>query len=152
MPAANHSFYLRNCYLENRLTAGTMEIAGEKLDLSKVKIPIFNLATREDHIAPALSVFEGSQYFGGNVHYVLAGSGHIAGVVNPPAKNKYQYWTGGKVEGALPGLAGPCHRDAGVLVAALGRVDPGAGRHRGEGQKARRPPREDHRGRPPAPT
>ena len=101
MPAANHSFYLRNCYLENRLTAGTMEIAGEKLDLSKVKIPIFNLATREDHIAPALSVFEGSKYFGGDVHYVLAGSGHIAGVVNPPEKKKYQYWTGGKAEGAF---------------------------------------------------
>ncbi|MEI2385938.1 class I poly(R)-hydroxyalkanoic acid synthase [Breoghania sp. JC706] len=101
MPAANHSFYLRNCYLENRLTAGTMEIAGEKLDLSKVKIPVFNLATREDHIAPALSVFEGSKYFGGDVHYVLAGSGHIAGVVNPPEKKKYQYWTGGKAEGAF---------------------------------------------------
>ncbi|WP_321504194.1 class I poly(R)-hydroxyalkanoic acid synthase [Breoghania sp.] len=99
MPAANHSFYLRNCYLENRLTEGTMEIDGEKLDLSKVKIPIFNLATREDHIAPALSVYEGSRYFGGDVHYVLTGSGHIAGVVNPPAKKKYQYWSGGKVEG-----------------------------------------------------
>ncbi len=99
MPAANHSFYLRNCYLENRLTEGTMEIGGEKLDLSKVKIPIFNLATREDHIAPALSVYEGSRYFGGDVHYVLTGSGHIAGVVNPPAKKKYQYWSGGKVKG-----------------------------------------------------
>ncbi|PTW60079.1 polyhydroxyalkanoate synthase [Breoghania corrubedonensis] len=101
MPAANHSFYLRNCYLENRLTSGTMEIADEKLDLSKVKIPVFNLATREDHIAPALSVFEGSKHFGGDVHYVLTGSGHIAGVVNPPAKKKYQYWTGGKVDGAF---------------------------------------------------
>ncbi|WP_321340932.1 class I poly(R)-hydroxyalkanoic acid synthase [Breoghania sp.] len=99
MPAANHSFYLRNCYLENRLSEGTMEIGGEKLDLSKVKIPIFNLATREDHIAPALSVFEGSRYFGGDVHYVLSGSGHIAGVVNPPSKQKYQYWSGGKVKG-----------------------------------------------------
>ena len=101
MPAANHSYYLRNCYLENRLTAGTMEVEGEKLDLSKVKIPIFNLATREDHIAPALSVFEGSKYFGGDVHYVLAGSGHIAGVVNPPSKKKYQYWTGGEATGAF---------------------------------------------------
>ena len=99
MPAANHSCYLRNCYLENRLSSGTMEIDGKKLDLSKVKIPVFNLATREDHIAPALSVFEGSKHFGGEVRYVLTGSGHIAGVVNPPSKNKYQYWTGGKVEG-----------------------------------------------------
>ncbi|MBI1205183.1 MAG: class I poly(R)-hydroxyalkanoic acid synthase [Rhodopseudomonas sp.] len=94
MPAANHSFYLRNCYLNNRLTKGEMEIAGVKLDLKKVKVPIYNLATREDHIAPAKSVLYGSQFFGGPVKYVLAGSGHIAGVVNPPAKEKYQYWLG----------------------------------------------------------
>ena len=85
MPAANHSFYLRNCYLENKLTKGEMEIAGVTLDLRKVTVPVYNLATREDHIAPAKSVFVGSQYFGGPVKYVLAGSGHIAGVVNPPA-------------------------------------------------------------------
>src|SRR3954470_21350118 len=94
MPAANHSFYLRNCYLENKLTKGEMEVEGVRLDLKKVKIPIFNLATREDHIAPAKSVFVGSKAFGGPVEYVLAGSGHIAGVVNPAAKPKYQYWTG----------------------------------------------------------
>jgi polyhydroxyalkanoate synthase len=101
LPCANHSFYLRNCYLENNFTAGRMVVAGETLDLGKVKVPVYNLASREDHIAPALSVFEGSRYFGGDVRYVLAGSGHIAGVVNPPAKNKYQYWTGGPVKGSL---------------------------------------------------
>jgi polyhydroxyalkanoate synthase len=100
MPAANHSFYLRNCYLNNRLTKGEMEIGGVTLDLRKVKVPVYNLATREDHIAPAKSVLHGSQYFGGPVKYVLAGSGHIAGVINPPGKPKYQYWTGGKPEGA----------------------------------------------------
>jgi polyhydroxyalkanoate synthase subunit PhaC len=94
MPAANHTFYLRNCYLENRLTKGTMEIAGQKLDLRKVTLPIYNLATREDHIAPARSVFLGSSFFGGPVRFVLSGSGHMAGVVNPPDKKKYQYWTG----------------------------------------------------------
>ncbi|MBC00422.1 MAG: class I poly(R)-hydroxyalkanoic acid synthase [Rhodobacteraceae bacterium] len=99
MPAANHSFYLRNCYLENRLSKGTMEIGGKRLDLGKVKIPIYNLATREDHIAPPESVFLGSQFFGGPVDYVLSGSGHIAGVVNPPSRNKYQYWTGPKPAG-----------------------------------------------------
>ena len=100
MPAANHSFYLRNCYLENRLAKGEMEIGGVTLDLKKVKLPIYNLATREDHIAPAKSVLFGSQFFGGDVRYVLAGSGHIAGVINPPGKPKYQYWTGGAPKGA----------------------------------------------------
>jgi polyhydroxyalkanoate synthase len=94
MPAANHSFYLRNCYLDNKLTKGEMEIAGVRIDLHEVKVPVYNLATREDHIAPAKSVLYGSQYFGGPVKFVLAGSGHIAGVINPPAKPKYQYWTG----------------------------------------------------------
>jgi len=93
MPAANHSYYLRNCYLENRLSSGTMVLDNTLLDLSKVKVPIYNLATREDHIAPADSVLYGSQFFGGPVKYVLSGSGHIAGVVNPPSLGKYQYWT-----------------------------------------------------------
>jgi len=100
MPAANHSFYLRNCYLDNRLTKGEMEIAGTTLDLRRVKVPVYNLATREDHIAPAKSVLFGSQYFGGPVKFVLTGSGHIAGVINPPGKPKYQYWTGGKPVGS----------------------------------------------------
>jgi polyhydroxyalkanoate synthase subunit PhaC len=100
MPAGNHSFYLRNCYLDNKLSKGEMEIGGIKLDLKKVKVPVYNLATREDHIAPAKSVLFGSQFFGGPVKYVLAGSGHIAGVVNPPSKPKYQYWTGGKPTGS----------------------------------------------------
>jgi polyhydroxyalkanoate synthase subunit PhaC len=93
MAAANHSYYLRNCYLENRLSSGTMVLDNTLLDLSKVKVPVYNLATREDHIAPADSVLYGSQFFGGPVKYVLSGSGHIAGVVNPPASGKYQYWT-----------------------------------------------------------
>ncbi|MXQ12521.1 PHA/PHB synthase family protein [Microvirga makkahensis] len=101
MPAANHAFYLRNCYLENKLAKGEMELAGVKLDLKKIKAPIFNLAAKEDHIAPARSVFLGSKAFGGPVDLVLAGSGHIAGVVNPPNKQKYQFWTGGPVEGEL---------------------------------------------------
>ena len=99
MAAANHSFYLRNCYLENNLSQGRMELASHTVSLSDITIPIYNLATREDHIAPARSVFLGSQYFGGDVEYVMAGSGHIAGVVNPPAANKYQYFTGGQPVG-----------------------------------------------------
>lgn len=98
MPAANHSYYLRNCYLENRLSTGSMVLDNTLLDLSKVKVPIYNLATREDHIAPADSVLYGSQFFGGSVRFVLSGSGHIAGVVNPPAAGKYQYWTNDNVK------------------------------------------------------
>ena len=101
MPAANHSFYMRNCYLENKLSKGEMMIAGEALDLGKVTIPIYNLATREDHIAPAKSVFLGSKFFGGPVKFVLAGSGHIAGVVNPPQPVKYFYWSDGPALGNL---------------------------------------------------
>ncbi|QRM55389.1 class I poly(R)-hydroxyalkanoic acid synthase [Sinorhizobium sp. BG8] len=99
MAAANHSYYLRNCYLKNNLTKGEMVIAGKKLSLKDVKIPVYNLAPKEDHIAPAKSVFVGSQYFGGKVTYVMSGSGHIAGVVNPPDKMKYQFWTGGPPKG-----------------------------------------------------
>ncbi|WP_299863075.1 class I poly(R)-hydroxyalkanoic acid synthase [uncultured Hoeflea sp.] len=95
MPAANHSYYLRNCYLENNLSQDKMELAGKTLKLSDVKIPIYNLAAREDHIAPARSAYIGGKLFGGDVTYVMAGSGHIAGVVNPPAAGKYQYWTDG---------------------------------------------------------
>src|SRR3982074_2034935 len=98
MPAANHSFYLRSCYLENRLSTGSMVLDNTLLDLSKVKVPIYNLATREDHIAPAESVLYGSQFFGGPVKYVLSGSGHIAGVVNPPASGKYQFWTNDNIK------------------------------------------------------
>jgi len=98
MPAANHSYYLRNCYLENRLSTGSMVLDNTLLDLTKIKVPIYNLATREDHIAPADSVLYGSQFFGGPVKYVLSGSGHIAGVVNPPASGKYQFWTNDNIK------------------------------------------------------
>ncbi|MCD1264628.1 class I poly(R)-hydroxyalkanoic acid synthase [Shinella sumterensis] len=113
MPAANHSFYLRNCYLNNTLSKGEMVLAGKTLSLKDVKIPIYNLATKEDHIAPAKSVFVGSQLFGGKVTYVMAGSGHIAGVVNPPDKNKYQYWTGGPAKGEFEAWIGKAKETAG---------------------------------------
>ncbi len=96
MAAANHNFYLREFYNENKLAKGEMSLAGVKLDLKKVKLPVFEVATKEDHIAPARSVFIGSKLLGGPVEFVLAGSGHIAGVVNPPDKMKYQYWTAAK--------------------------------------------------------
>jgi polyhydroxyalkanoate synthase len=101
MPAANHSFYLRRCYLQNDLSEGRMEFGDVKLDLSAVKLPIYHLAAREDHIAPPRSVFAGSRCFGGPVKFVLSGSGHIAGVINPPSKGRYQYWTDGSRDGSL---------------------------------------------------
>ena len=96
MPAANHSFYIRNCYLDNKLAKGEMVLGNTRIDVGAIKIPIYNLATREDHIAPAKSVLLASKLFGGKVKFVLTGSGHIAGVVNPPDMKKYQYWTGPK--------------------------------------------------------
>ena len=93
LPGANHKYYLREFYLHNKLAKGELKIAGAKLDLGRVEVPIYEIAAKEDHIAPARSVFLGAKLFGGPVTYVLGGSGHIAGVINPPGKPKYQYWT-----------------------------------------------------------
>jgi polyhydroxyalkanoate synthase len=101
MAPANHNFYLREFYHENKLARGQMTIGGVRLDLGKVKLPIYELCAREDHIAPARSVFIGARLFGGPVTYVLAGSGHIAGVINPPDKPKYQYWTNSRLPATL---------------------------------------------------
>ncbi len=93
MPAAMHSFYLRNMYQENLLAKpGGLELGGVPIDLSKVKTPAFMLSTKEDHIAPWTSTYAATQLFSGPVKFVLAASGHIAGVINPPAANKYSHW------------------------------------------------------------
>jgi len=96
MPEKLHLSYLRQCYKENALASGKMRLAGVKLDLSKVKVPVYLQSAREDHIAPAVSVFKSVNLFGGPVRFIIAGSGHIAGVINPPAAKKYQYWTNEK--------------------------------------------------------
>jgi len=94
IPAAVHSFYLRNMYLENRLVQpGAVTLAGVPIDLGKVKTPMYVQASREDHIAPARSVYKMLENCSGSMKFMMAGSGHIAGVVNPPVANKYQYWT-----------------------------------------------------------
>jgi polyhydroxyalkanoate synthase len=93
MPAAMHSFYLRKMYQENRLVQpGGIELAGVPIDLTKVSVPSYFLSTREDHIAPWLSTYRGTQLFRGKTRFVLAASGHIAGVVNPPDAGKYSHW------------------------------------------------------------
>ncbi len=94
MPARMHSFYLRNMYMKNLLgTPGGITLAGVPIDLSKVRIPAYFISTVEDHIAPWKTTYKGSNYLGGEVRFVLGGSGHIAGIVNPPAAKKYHYWT-----------------------------------------------------------
>lgn len=95
MPAAMHSFYLRNMYMKNLLREpGGITLAGTPIDLSKVKTPLYFISTIEDHIAPWKTVYAGSRVFKNSaVRFVLGGSGHIAGIVNPPAANKYGYWT-----------------------------------------------------------
>jgi polyhydroxyalkanoate synthase len=94
MPAAMHSFYLRNMYQKNLLaTPGGITLAGVPVHLEKVATPAYMLSTREDHIAPWKSTYASTQIYQGPIRFVLAASGHIAGVVNPPAKKKYSYWT-----------------------------------------------------------
>ncbi|WP_377810499.1 class I poly(R)-hydroxyalkanoic acid synthase [Azospirillum sp. A29] len=98
MPAAMHSFYLRNMYQKNMLAQpGAVTLKGVPVDLGKVKVPALFLSAREDHIAPWKSTYSGAQLFSGPVKFVLGASGHIAGVVNPPAANKYCYWTSDKL-------------------------------------------------------
>ncbi len=93
MPEKLHLSYLRQCYRDNALALGKMVLDGVTLDLSKVTQPVYLQSAREDHIAPAASVFKATKLFGGKLRFIIAGSGHIAGVINPPAAKKYQYWT-----------------------------------------------------------
>lgn len=93
MPAAMHSYYLRNMYQKNLLVKpGGLTIDNVPIDLRKIAIPVYLQAGKEDHIAPAKSVYKATQIFSGPVRFMLAGSGHIAGVVNPPRNKKYQHW------------------------------------------------------------
>ena len=97
MPAEMHRFYLRNMYQDNKLIEpGGVTLDGVPIDLTKVDLPVFMLSTKEDHIAPWKSTYAATQIYKGNVKFCLAGSGHIAGVVNPPSVEKYGYWTNAK--------------------------------------------------------
>ncbi|NBO18763.1 MAG: class I poly(R)-hydroxyalkanoic acid synthase [Proteobacteria bacterium] len=94
MPATMHSFYLRNMYQKNLLVKpGALKIGGVPIDLTTISTPSYILSTREDHIAPWKSTYSATQIYGGDTTFVLAGSGHIAGAMNSPAKQKYGYWT-----------------------------------------------------------
>lgn len=101
MPVAMHMQYLRECYRDNLLSQGKMKLDGVKIDLSKITIPVFLQSSKEDHIAPAKSVFKALRSFKGPTEFMMAGSGHIAGVVNPPSANKYQFWANTKPAATL---------------------------------------------------
>ena len=98
LPAKMHSFYLRKMYMENKLIEKNgLSINGTAIDLRNVKTPSFWISTREDHIAPWRATYTGTQLFAGEKTFLLAGSGHIAGIINPPEKNKYGYWLNDKL-------------------------------------------------------
>ncbi len=110
MPEATHLFYLREFYKNNALSSGKMNFDNVKLDLKKVKVPVYLQSAKDDHIAPFRSVYKSTRLFGGPVRFIIAGSGHIAGVINPPSAKKYQFWTNdavgtgtdGKIKGPYP--------------------------------------------------
>jgi polyhydroxyalkanoate synthase len=113
MPKTLHLFYLRKFYGENALAKGELVLDNVRLDLKQVKTPIYVQSSREDHIAPARSVYKGANLFGGPVTFTLAGSGHIAGVINAPAANKYQHWTNDHLPASLEEWQGGAKESAG---------------------------------------
>ena len=99
MPAAMHSFYLRNMYRDNQLIKEDgLVINNIPIDISKIKTPCHFISAKEDHIAPWIATYEGAKLLNGDVTFTLAGSGHIAGIVNPPEKKKYSYWVNNAIE------------------------------------------------------
>ncbi|RKJ99683.1 PHA/PHB synthase family protein [Alicycliphilus denitrificans] len=101
LPGPYYAWYLRNFYLENRLIEpGTLTVCGEKLDLSKVRLPAYIYGSREDHIVPAAAAYASTQVLPGKKRFVMGASGHIAGVINPPAKKKRSHWV--REDGKLP--------------------------------------------------
>ncbi len=101
MPATMHSFYLRNMYMKNLLKKpGGIKLAGVPIDLAKITVPTYFASAIEDHIAPWKATYSGPKLMHGKSRFVLSGSGHIAGMINPPSANKYCYWTGEKLPDA----------------------------------------------------
>ncbi|MGI4879056.1 MAG: PHA/PHB synthase family protein [Janthinobacterium lividum] len=105
VPATWHTSYLTDMYRDNLLMKpGGISVAGVPIDLTTVRTPSYIQAGRDDHIAPARSVYRMTQVFAGPLRFVLAGSGHVAGVINPPAQTKYQYWTNDNLPPTLEGF------------------------------------------------
>jgi len=94
LPGPFYAWYLRNTYFENKLAQpGALTVCGEKLDLRKVDLPVYIYGSREDHIVPIGGAYASTQVLPGKKRFVMGASGHIAGVINPPAQNKRSYWT-----------------------------------------------------------
>ena len=125
MPKTLHLFYLRKFYGENALAKGELVLDGVQARPREVKTPIYVQSSKEDHIAPARSVYKGARLFGGPVTFTMAGSGHIAGVINAPVANKYQHWTNDALPARRRGMAGRRRGAPRLLVAALGRLAEG---------------------------
>ncbi len=114
LPATMLTYYLRNFYLENGLaTPGRIVLDGVPLDLGKIEAPCYVFATQDDHIAPWPACFAGTRMIGAPTEFVLGGSGHIAGVINPPAANKYGYRTAGADSGDAEAWLGSATRQPG---------------------------------------
>jgi len=98
MPPMMHSTYLRKMYLENQLVEpGGIELDGVPIDMRKIEVPVYQVSTKDDHIAPWKSTYQATRLYKGPVRFVLSASGHIAGIINPPAANKYPHWTNAKL-------------------------------------------------------
>jgi polyhydroxyalkanoate synthase subunit PhaC len=98
LPGVMYAYYIRNMYLENNLrTPGKLTMCGVPVDLRKVAMPAYVLATREDHIVPWQTAYASARLLKGKIDFVLAASGHIAGVINPASRNRRNYWVGGKL-------------------------------------------------------
>ena len=147
MPAAMHSFYLRNMYQENLLVKpGGITLDGVPIDLGKIKTPAFILSTREDHIAPWRSTYAATRLYKGPVKFVLSASGHIAGVVNPPG-SKYGHWENDKNPPTADEWLASATQHAGFVVAGVGALDREICRRRGAGAPAGRRQAQADRGR-----
>jgi polyhydroxyalkanoate synthase len=145
MPAAMHSFYLRKMYRDNELTEPDgIEMFGTRIDLAKIRTPAYFLSTREDHIAPWKATYAGTKLINSeSVTFTLAASGHIAGIVNSPAKKKYCYWTSSKVTDERR-MAGTREARGWLMVAALAEMDRPAWWQKNRGPQGR----QGHRARP----
>ena len=139
MPATMHSFYLRNMYLYNRMREPDgITLGGVGIDLRRIKVPQYFLSASEDHIAPWKSTYAGTQLVSGPVRFVLGASGHIAGVMNPPAGKKYCYWTNDKIAATPDEWFAGIERHEGSWWVGLGSMGQSVRRKAGARPPARR--------------